>query len=94
MSFDGTAEVIENEDANRDYLRAVGRSVIDRYAGPAGDATTEQLDQAMYNRVAVILTVTRTRSWDHRKLGLPLATPPSGSSAVDIRGWEPSPLPQ
>jgi PPOX class probable F420-dependent enzyme len=94
VSFDGTAEVIENQDANRDYLRAVGRSVIDRYAGPAGDATIEQLDQAMYNRVAVILTVTRTRSWDHRKLALPLTTPPSRSSAVDIRGWEPSPLPQ
>lgn len=93
VSFDGTAEVVENDDANRDYIRAVGRSVIDRYSGPAGDATPDMLDKAMYNRVAVVLRVTRTRSWDHRKLGMDLTAPPAGSSAVDIRGWEPSPLP-
>lgn len=93
VSFDGDAEVVENDDAHRDYIRAVGRSVIDRYTGPADDATPEQLDRAMYNRVAVILHVTRTRSWDHRKLGLDLTAPPTGSSAVDIRGWEPAPQP-
>jgi PPOX class probable F420-dependent enzyme len=90
VSFDGTAQIIENDDASREYIRAVGRSVIDRYSGPADEATVEQLDQAMYNRVAVILNVTRTRSWDHRKLGMDLTAPPAGSSAVDIRGWVPS----
>jgi PPOX class probable F420-dependent enzyme len=93
VSLDGTAEVIENDAANRDYIRAVGRSVIERYSGSADDATPEVLDQTMYNRVAVILNVTRTRSWDHRKLGLDLTSPPTGSSAADVRGWEPSPLP-
>ncbi|MDR1998370.1 MAG: PPOX class F420-dependent oxidoreductase [Frankiaceae bacterium] len=92
-SFDGTAEVVENDEANRDYIRAVGRSVIERYTGPADDATPEQLDRAMYNRVAVILRPTRVRSWDHRKLGMDLSAPPSGSSAVDIRGWQPAPAP-
>jgi hypothetical protein len=34
----------------------------------------------MNKRVAVRLITTRTRSWDHRKLGLP-AMPLSGSTA-------------
>lgn len=93
VSFEGTAEVVENDDANRDYIRAVGRSVIERYTGPADNATEEQLDRAMYNRVAVVLQPTRVRSWDHRKLGMDLSNPPSGSSAVDIRGWQPAPAP-
>lgn len=92
-SFEGTAEIVENDDANRAYIRAVGRSVIERYTGPADNATDEQLDRAMYNRVAVILQPTRVRSWDHRKLGMDLSTPPSGSSAVDIRGWQPATAP-
>jgi PPOX class probable F420-dependent enzyme len=93
VSFDGTAEVVENDDANRDYIRAVGRSVLERYTGPADGADDATLDRAMYNRVAVILHVTRTRSWDHRKLGMDLSTPPSGTSAIDIRGWQPAPTP-
>jgi PPOX class probable F420-dependent enzyme len=90
VSFDGTAEVIENQDAHREYLRAVARSVIDRYTGPAGGADDAALDQVMYNRVALVLRPDRVRSWDHRKLGLDLTVPPAGSSAAGIRGWEPT----
>ena len=91
VSFDGTAEIIENTDASRDYLRAVARSVIERYTGPADGADNATLDQVMYNRVALVLRPGRTRSWDHRKLGLDLTAPPAGSSAAGIRGWEPAP---
>jgi PPOX class probable F420-dependent enzyme len=90
VSFDGTADILENTGANRDYLRAVARSVIERYTGPAGGADDATLDQVMYNRVALVLRPTRVRSWDHRKLGLDLTAPPAGSSAADIRGWEPA----
>ncbi|HEY3981095.1 MAG TPA: PPOX class F420-dependent oxidoreductase [Streptosporangiaceae bacterium] len=68
VSFDGTAEIIENADASRDYLRAVARSVIERYTGPADGADDATLDQVMHNRVALVLRRGRTRSWDHRKL--------------------------
>jgi PPOX class probable F420-dependent enzyme len=91
VSFDGTAEIIENAEASRDYLRAVARSVIERYHGAAGAADNAALDQVMHNRVALVLRPDRTRSWDHRKLGLDLTAPPAGSSAAGIRGWEPAP---
>jgi PPOX class probable F420-dependent enzyme len=91
VSFDGTAEIVENTDANRDYLRAVARSVIERYTGPADGADSAALDQVMYNRVALVLRPDRVRSWDHRKLGLDLSAPPAGSSAAEIRGWAPAP---
>jgi hypothetical protein len=38
------------------------------------------VDAMMNNRVAVRIVTRRTRSWDHRKLGLP-AMPLSGSTA-------------
>jgi PPOX class probable F420-dependent enzyme len=91
VSFDGTAEIIENAEASRDYLRAVARSVIERYHGAADSADHAALDQVMHNRVALVLRPDRTRSWDHRKLGLDLTAPPAGSSAADIRGWQPAP---
>jgi PPOX class probable F420-dependent enzyme len=91
VSFDGTAEIVENTDANRDYLRAVARSVIERYTGPADGADGAALDQVMYNRVALVLRPDRVRSWDHRKLGLDRTAPPAGSSAAEIRGWAPAP---
>lgn len=91
VSFDGTAEIVENDDAHREYLRAVARSVIERYHGPAGGADDAALDQVMHNRVALVLRPDRTRSWDHRKLGLDRTAPPAGTSAADIRGWEPAP---
>jgi PPOX class probable F420-dependent enzyme len=91
VSFDGTAEIVENADDRRDYLRAVARSVIDRYHGAAAGADDAALDQVMHNRVALVLHAGRTRSWDHRKLGLDLTTPPAGSAAAGIRGWEPAP---
>jgi PPOX class probable F420-dependent enzyme len=91
VSFDGTAEVVENSDENRDYLRAVARSVIERYTGPADGADHAALDRVMHNRVALVLRPDRVRSWDHRKLGMDLTAPPTGTSAAGIRGWVPAP---
>jgi PPOX class probable F420-dependent enzyme len=93
VSFDGTAQIVENSDENRDYLRAVARSVIERYTGPADGAGPAALDQVMHNRVALVLRPDRVRSWDHRKLGMDLTAPPAGTSAADIRGWVPAPAP-
>ena len=93
VSFDGTAQIVENSDENRDYLRAVARSVIERYTGPADGAGPAALDQVMHNRVALVLRPDRVRSWDHRTLGMDRTAPPAGTSAADIRGWVPAPAP-
>lgn len=61
-------------------IQRVGVSVWERYYGPYTPDQQPQIDALMNNRVVVRVVPTRTRSWDHRKLGLP-AMPLSGSTA-------------
>ena len=58
----GTASVLED----RETVMAVGRSVSERYAGVTPDAALEQMGA---KRVAIIIDVQKTVSWDHGKLG-------------------------
>jgi PPOX class probable F420-dependent enzyme len=76
VSFEGTAEIVEDPDT----IFRVGVSVWERYTGPYTDEMKPAVDQMMNKRVAVRLVTARTRSWDHRKLGMP-AMPLSGSTA-------------
>ncbi|HZQ32821.1 MAG TPA: PPOX class F420-dependent oxidoreductase [Mycobacterium sp.] len=76
VSFEGTAEIVDDADA----IFRVGVSVWERYTGPYTDDAKPAVDMMMNNRVAVRLVVKRTRSWDHRKLGMP-AMPLAGSTA-------------
>lgn len=66
VSFEGTAEIVEDPDA----LWAVGVSVWERYNGPYSEEVKPLVEFMLHKRVAVRVDVTRTRSWDHRKLGL------------------------
>ncbi len=66
VSLEGTAEVIDDADA----LWAVGVSVWERYNGPYSEEVRELVEFMLHKRVAVRVDVARTRSWDHRKLGL------------------------
>lgn len=77
VSIDGHAEIV---DSDPDVLLRVGISVWERYTGPYTDDMRPFVDQMMNNRIAVRLVPTRTRSWDHRKLGMP-EMPLSGSTA-------------
>jgi len=77
VSIDGEAEIV---DSDPDVLLRVGISVWERYTGPYTDDMRPFVDQMMNNRIAVRLAPTRTRSWDHRKLGMP-EMPLSGSTA-------------
>ncbi len=52
----------------------------ERYTAPYTEESKPFVEQMMNKRVAVRITGSRTRSWDHRKLGLP-QTPVSGSTA-------------
>lgn len=76
VSFEGTAEIIDDPDS----LLRVGISVWERYNGPYAEELRPAVDTMMHNRVAVRIVARRARSWDHRKLGLP-AMPLAGSTA-------------
>ena len=50
-------------------LFAVGASVFDRYVAPYTEAARGAVETTLRKRVAFVLDVERTVSWDHRKLG-------------------------
>lgn len=77
VSIDGRAEIV---DADPDLLLGVGISVWERYTGPYSDEVKPFVEQMMHNRIAVRVVPERTRSWDHRKLGMP-DMPVGGSTA-------------
>jgi PPOX class probable F420-dependent enzyme len=76
VSFEGTAEIVEDPDA----VFRVGVSVWERYTGPYTEEVKPAVDMMMNKRVAVRIVGQRTRSWDHRKLGIP-PMPVGGSTA-------------
>jgi PPOX class probable F420-dependent enzyme len=76
VSFEGTAEIVEDPEA----IFRVGISVWERYTGPYTEEAKPAVDMMMNKRVAVRLVVNRIRSWDHRKLGMP-SMPLAGSTA-------------
>ncbi|WP_343603062.1 PPOX class F420-dependent oxidoreductase [Mycobacterium sp.] len=78
-SFEGVAEIVDDPDA----IFRVGVSVWERYTGPYTDDMKPAVDQMMHNRIAVRIVARRTRSWDHRKLGLP-PMPLGGSTAPSV----------
>ena len=76
VSFEGTAEVVDDADA----LWQVGVSVWERYNGPYSEELRPFVEVMLNKRVAVRVDVERTRSWDHRKLGMD-PMPLGGSTA-------------
>lgn len=66
VSFEGTAEIVDDPDA----LWAVGVSIWERYNGPYSEEVKPLVEFMLNKRIAVRVDVARTRSWDHRKLGL------------------------
>ena len=77
VALEGRAVVVDEPDA----LWAVGVNVWERYNGPYSEEVRPMVEFMLAKRVAVRVDVERTRSWDHRKLGLP-ALPLGGTTAV------------
>ncbi|MGV9681039.1 PPOX class F420-dependent oxidoreductase [Nocardia sp. NPDC003482] len=75
VSIEGRAEIVDDPDA----LFRVGVSVWERYTAPYTEEARPFVEAMLNKRVAVRLIPERTRSWDHRKLGMP-ETPPGGST--------------
>lgn len=76
VSLEGRAEIVEDPD----QLWQVGVSVWERYSGPYTEERRPFVEVMLNKRVAVRVDVERTRSWDHRKLGMP-PTELGGSTA-------------
>jgi PPOX class probable F420-dependent enzyme len=67
VELEGTAEIVEDPDR----LWAVGVSVWERYNGPYSEEVKPLVEFMLQKRVAVRVATERTRTWDHRKLGMP-----------------------
>jgi PPOX class probable F420-dependent enzyme len=67
VSLEGTGVVIEDPDVVWD----VCVDIFSRYNGEYTEEMKPFVEFMAKNRVVVRLDVDRTRSWDHRKLGLP-----------------------
>ena len=68
VAIEGTAEVIEDEDVVWD----VCVNIFERYNGVYTEEMKPLVEFMARNRAAVRLDTARVRSWDHRKLGLPV----------------------
>src|SRR3954463_13457048 len=67
VAIEGRAEVIEDEDVVWD----VCVNIFERYNAPYTEEMKPFVEFMAKNRAAIRLDPDRTRSWDHRKLGLP-----------------------
>ncbi len=67
VAIEGEGVVIDDAE----LLERVCLDMFERYHGPYTPDLRPFLDLMMHNRVVLRLDITRTRSWDHRKLGLP-----------------------
>ncbi|QIK77524.1 PPOX class F420-dependent oxidoreductase [Nocardioides piscis] len=81
VSMEGRGVVIDDDP---ELLERVCLQVFERYNAPYTPELRPFLDVMMHNRVVVRLDIERTRSWDHRKLGLP-AMELGGSTAPSVQ---------
>jgi len=82
VSLEGRGVVIDDDPG---LLERVCVDIFERYTGPYTEELRPFLEAMMHNRVVVRLDVDRTRSWDHRKLGLP-AMELAGTTAPFVEG--------
>jgi PPOX class probable F420-dependent enzyme len=68
VALEGRGVVVDDDP---DLLERVCLDVFERYTGFYTEELRPFLEAMMKNRVVVRLDIDRTRSWDHRKLGLP-----------------------
>ncbi|MBO0856348.1 MAG: PPOX class F420-dependent oxidoreductase [Nocardia sp.] len=71
VAIEGRAEIVDDPEA----LFKVGVSVWERYTGPYTEEQRPYVEAMLNKRVAIRLIPERTRSWDHRKLGMPKMDP-------------------
>jgi PPOX class probable F420-dependent enzyme len=81
VSLEGSCTIIEESDGDAYWAAAI--SVYERYTGPYTEDARPLLQFMMNKRIVAKLVPQRTRSWDHRKLGIdPMSV--AGSTAPFI----------
>ena len=80
VSIEGTGEVVDDPDT----IWKVGVNVFERYNGPYTAEMKPFVEIMLNKRVVVRLDAQRTRSWDHRKLGMD-PMPIAGSTAAYVQ---------
>lgn len=80
VAVEGRGAVVEDESTVWDVCVAI----FDRCMGEYSEEMRPLVEEMARNRVVVRLDAERTRSWDHRKLGLP-AMELGGSTAASVR---------
>jgi PPOX class probable F420-dependent enzyme len=83
VSIEGTAEIVDDPDV----LWRLGVDVWERYTGPYSEEVKPLVEFMIQNRVAVRVRPERTRSWDHRKLGMaPMEIGGTTAASIHERG--------
>lgn len=67
VALEGTGVIVEDDP---DLVWRVCVDVFERYNAPYTEELRPFVELMAHNRIVVRLDVERTRSWDHRKLGL------------------------
>jgi PPOX class probable F420-dependent enzyme len=84
VSIEGTAELSEDPD----LLWQIGVTLWERYYGPYSQDVKPFVEVMLNKRIAVRVKAQRTRSWDHRKLGMASTGEPAGST-MTVAGRRP-----
>jgi len=79
VSLEGTGEIIDDPEV----IWRVGVDVWERYTGPYSEEVRPLVEVMLHKRIVVRVDVERTRTWDHRKLGMD-PIPVGGSTAPFI----------
>lgn len=80
VAIEGRGVLVEDDP---DLLERVCLDMFERYQGPYTPELRPFLEVMMHNRIVIRLDVERTRTWDHRKLGLP-AMELGGTTAASV----------
>jgi PPOX class probable F420-dependent enzyme len=75
-AIEGTAEVTDDAD----LLWRIGVNIWERYYGPYDESLRPMVETMLNKRVAVRVSPTRVRTWDHSKLGLGSTGEPAGTT--------------
>jgi PPOX class probable F420-dependent enzyme len=78
VAIEGTAVLLDDPAADEYWAAAV--NIWERYQGPYTEDVRPLVEMMMNKRIVVRVDPRRTRSWDHRKLGLD-PMPVAGSTA-------------
>jgi PPOX class probable F420-dependent enzyme len=80
VAIDGTARIVD--DTTDPLYWAAGVSVFERYQAPYTEEMRPAVEYMMNKRIVIVVEPVRTRSWDHRKLGIVFHPDPNAAPST------------